>query len=188
MKEVLALIGSARKEGNTAVLVDKILEGIKERNKKVKIHKYFLHELKINPCQSCYFCLDNFGCCQKDDMQKIYQLLKKIDFLIIGSPIYMNYVSAQTKLFIDRLFPYIHPKAPKVNKNLKAVLVITYGWEKANVYDEVIKDIKRVLRWHKINVIKTIKGFGYQYKKTEVLEDKKLLKKAYSLGLMLDRL
>jgi len=67
-------------------------------------------------------------------------------------------------------------------------LVITYGWEKPDIYDEVIKDIKRVLKWHKINVVKTIKGFGYQYKKTEVLEDEKLLKKAYSLGLMLSRL
>jgi len=119
MKEVLALIGSARKEGNTAVLVDKILAGIREKNKKVKIYKYFLHELKINPCQSCYFCVDNSGCQQKDDMAKIYQLLKRIDFLIIGSPIYMNYVSAQTNFLLTVFFLTSIRRHQKLTKILK---------------------------------------------------------------------
>lgn len=180
--KVLALIGSPRKEGNTAVLVDKILTGIEGAKKEAKIDKYFLNELKIKPCQSCYFCIDRGGCAQKDDMQKIYQLLKTANIFILGSPIYMDYVSAQTKIFIDRLFPYIHPKAPKINENLKGILVITYGWDKEDVYDEVIKNIKKVLRWHKINILKTIKGYAYQYKKTEVLEDEILLKKAYLVG------
>ncbi|MEO0087380.1 MAG: flavodoxin family protein [candidate division WOR-3 bacterium] len=180
--KVLALIGSARKEGNTAVIVNKILEGIKAKNKKAKINSYFLHELNINPCQSCYSCIKTGRCAQKDDMQKIYKFLKDGDILILGSPIYMDYVSAQTKLFIDRLFPYIHEKAPEVNKNLKAILVITWGWDKEDAYNNVIKDIEKVLKWHKINVKKVIKGYGYQYEKTEVLEDKKLLNYAYRIG------
>lgn len=180
--KVLSLIGSARKEGNTAVIVNKIIEGIKAKNKKAKIKSYFLNELNINPCQSCYFCLKTGRCAQRDDMQRIYNFLKAGDVLIIGSPIYMDYLSAQTKLFIDRLFPYIHKKSPTVNKNLKAILVITWGWDKKDAYDRVIENVKKVLKWHKINVSKVIKGYGYQYEKTEVLEDKKLLNYAYRIG------
>ena len=60
------------------------------------------------------------ACALKDDMQKIHRLIQESDGLIIATPIYFAGVTAQTKIWLDRLFPYIgmdlSPKLPESKK------------------------------------------------------------------------
>lgn len=185
---VLALVGSPRREGNTAVLVQKVLDGIKSKNKKAEIELLFLNDLKIQPCQSCYSCLSSSGeCVQDDDMRLIYKSLAKANVLVLGTPIYMDYVSAQTKLFIDRLFPYVHESPPPLQPGMKIVLVFTWGWDKIDAYDYVIKGIKEVLSRRDMKVVAVVKGVGFRYRKTEALERPELLKKAFDVGVKLTK-
>ena len=50
-------------------------------------------------------------------MQEIHRLIQESDGLIVASPVYFSSVSAQTKAWLDRLFPYVNmhlvPKLPK---------------------------------------------------------------------------
>jgi multimeric flavodoxin WrbA len=124
MKKALILIGSPRKSGSTALLAAEAERGLRERE--VGTTTIFLNDLKIKGCQACYWCKKNntAECAVKDDMQKIHQLMKESDGIIIASPIYFGGVTAQTKLWLDRMFPYIgmdlSPKMP-AGKNVSFI-------------------------------------------------------------------
>ncbi len=101
--KVIGFIASPRKEGNTAWIVNKILEGAKEKG--AETQSWYFNDLDIKPCQSCYGCKQgDLRCVINDDMQKLYDALEHADALVLGSPTYMGQMSAQAKIFTDRLF------------------------------------------------------------------------------------
>lgn len=57
---------------------------------------------RIGFCQHCDYCLQHKECIQKDDMQKLYAMLKDADGIIIATPVYNGGISAQTKAVMDR--------------------------------------------------------------------------------------
>lgn len=99
---ILGINGSARKNGNTAKLLKKVLEHAKKEGAKIEI--LHLIEKDIKPCLSC-LAEDNcrYPCNVKDDMQGVFELIKKADTLIFASPTYWNNMSGLMKNFIDRL-------------------------------------------------------------------------------------
>ena len=122
--KVVGFVGSPRKDGNTYALVNQILEGAKEKGAETKIIN--LNKLNIKGCQACMYCRTNYGCAIKDDMQELYEEIKTADAIVLGSPVYMFQVSAQTKAFIDRLFIYLNlDYTSKIKKD--TVLAITQG-------------------------------------------------------------
>ncbi len=106
--KICGLIGSPKKKGNVDLLVSRILEGAQTRG--TYTYKLYLNELKIKPCQSCGVDPYPGYCIYEDDMDEVYKLLETCDVIVLGSPIYFDSVSAQTKLMIDRvncLMPYV---------------------------------------------------------------------------------
>jgi multimeric flavodoxin WrbA len=107
-KNVLILNGSPRKHGNTAYLVGKLSEGIREAHPDAEIEAVRLHGLKIGPCRACDACRreERLGkyCVYADDMAGLYDKVLNADAVVIASPIYWFTVTAQTKLFMDRLY------------------------------------------------------------------------------------
>lgn len=126
---VIGLIFSPRKKGNTAWITDKILEGSKEQG--AETQSWFFNDLDIKPCQSCYCCKKgDLRCVINDDMQKLYDALENADALIFGSPTYMGQMSAQAKIFTDRLFAQYSPRfSPHYKERAmkKMVLVFSQG-------------------------------------------------------------
>lgn len=99
---ILAINGSARKNGNTAKLLKKVLDYAKKEGAKAEI--LHLIDKNIKPCTSC-LAEENckYPCNIKDDMQEIFKLLEKADCLVLGSPTYWYSLSGLMKNFIDRL-------------------------------------------------------------------------------------
>ena len=60
--------------------------------------------MKISGCLACEYChaKGRGECIQKDDMQKVYALLKKAEMLVIASPVYYHGISGQLKCVLDR--------------------------------------------------------------------------------------
>jgi len=111
----LGLVGSPIRGGNVDLLVDQVLAGAASQG--VHIEKIFLNDLTIRPCQSCgpgphdvgphdmgsHDAGPHAGHCRiDDDMRQIHALIDAADILILGTPVYFDTVSAQTKLMIDR--------------------------------------------------------------------------------------
>lgn len=97
---ILLFNGSPRKKGNTALLFQKIIEGIEQTP--AEYEHVHLAELKIHPCIGCGSCEKQGICIFNDDMQLVYKKISTADRIIIGSPIYFYAVTAQTKAFVDR--------------------------------------------------------------------------------------
>ena len=127
--KIIGFIGSPRKEGNTAWTVNKILESAKEHGAETK--SWHSSDLDIKPCKGCLGCVKNGVCVIDDDMQKIYDALENANALVLGSPVYMGQMSAQAKIFTDRLFaqitPRFSPRFKEENAGKKLVLVFTQG-------------------------------------------------------------
>ncbi|MBW2367766.1 MAG: flavodoxin family protein [Deltaproteobacteria bacterium] len=103
-KKVLVILGSPNKRGNSAILAEHIGKGAESQG--ATVETVFLHGLEIASCQACLACNqpDAEGCAIDDDMQPIYEKLKQAGAWVIASPVYWANVSAQTKIFMDRLY------------------------------------------------------------------------------------
>ena len=98
--DVLAFLGSPRKKGNSEVLTQELLEGVRQAGGSPEIIR--LCDLKISPCISCGGCDKTGRCVVEDDMIPLYEKIISIDKIIVSSPIFFYGVTAQTKAFIDR--------------------------------------------------------------------------------------
>ena len=125
-KQVLVILGSPRKKGNSSTLAARISRGAKSAG--AEVETVFLQALKISPCRGCNTCQkhDSKGCAIKDDMQEIYPKLIKADAWVIASPVYWFTMSAQTKIFMDRCYALTaYAQNPFVGKRI--AIAMSYG-------------------------------------------------------------
>jgi len=137
--KVLALNGSPRKNGNTEILLEETLKGVKEQGGEVI--RYNLNTLSLKPCQHCGGCDDTGRCVIQDDMQAIHQDIRLADRIIVASPIFFFSVTAQTKLVIDRCQAfwaekYVHKKPILPGASGRKGLLILVGGMKRNEKNE----------------------------------------------------
>ena len=87
MKKIFAVNGSPRKNGNTAQLLQKALEGAAGVGAEVKLIQ--LADLNFSGCRSCFACkkLENPApvCVLKDDLAETLKELLHADGIIMGS-------------------------------------------------------------------------------------------------------
>ena len=177
--KILTFLGSPRKHGNTATLLDSVINGIKSIDNK-SVEQIFLNEKNIRPCQGCNSCKKDGadGCIQKDDMQNIYPLIAKSDLIILATPIYWWSVTAQMKLLIDRIYGMDFTCGRK-----KVALLMTYGGELPNSGPETTEALFREI----CDYIKAdpVAVMGVCSETIEVKDNKKVLDDAFELGRML---
>lgn len=97
----LFILGSPRKNGNSATMAKTVAEGILQTPGN-SIEYIYLNALNIQPCQGCGGCNKTGECVTKDDMQELYTKTRSADRLFLVSPIYFYSVTAQLKCYIDR--------------------------------------------------------------------------------------
>lgn len=102
MMKVLGIIGSERKDGNTAYLVQETLKTLK--SKEIATETIFLGDYNISGCNGCENCKDTYRCVIHDDMQKIYPLILNSDAIVLGSPTYFYNITSLTKAFLERFY------------------------------------------------------------------------------------
>jgi len=103
MVKITGIIGSPRKDGNTAYLVEKALEAAKDAGADVELIN--LGTKEIVSCIACDICKSTGECAIYDDMPEIISKIQEAEGLIIGSPVYFGNVSSQIKIFMDRSRP-----------------------------------------------------------------------------------
>ena len=107
-----AINGSHRKDGNTAQLLEKALEGIKSVCSDAEIESVNLYDVPFNGCKSCFACKKINGrhygkCVYKDDFKPILEEIVQADGVILRSPVYFGDVSGVMRCFLERfIFPF----------------------------------------------------------------------------------
>lgn len=156
--EVLGIVGSYRKSGNTDILVEKVLEGV--QNHGIKTNCIFLPDYNIKDCIGCEGCKKTYQCVMKDDMQKIYPLIEKADALVIGSPTYFYNVTGIMKNFLNRLYCYeiFWEGDRSVWMGLNEALGIKYAVTVAVCEQEKEED----MGYTSLTLSKTLEAVGYR--------------------------
>ncbi|MGI6412408.1 MAG: flavodoxin family protein [Syntrophomonadaceae bacterium] len=186
--KLLGIVGSKRKNGNTAAIVQAANEAARKEG--IETEVIFLSDYAIADCNGCEGCKNTYKCVIDDDMQKIYPRLLEADAIIIGSPTYFYNVTADVKAFIDRCycFEVFAEDDRSVWMGINEVLGIKYAVVVAvcEQYSEAdmghtVEAMVKPLEALGYRVIDTIKAFGL-YKPGEALNDAIILKQAAEAG------
>jgi len=100
MKKVVAIYGSPRRAGNSALLLQAAVRGAREEG--AEVEEIVLRDLKMSPCMEIYGCKNSGRCVIQDDFQKVYESILASRAVMLASPIFFYSVSAHTKILMDR--------------------------------------------------------------------------------------
>jgi multimeric flavodoxin WrbA len=180
----VAVYGSPRKGGNTDLLLQEMVKGMKEAG--AQVDEIFLREMKFSPCLELYACENDGRCAIKDDMEKVYPKLIEMDFLALASPIFFYAVSAYTKAFIDRCqcfwaCKYLLKKPIACGRMRKGIFISVGGTKGQKIFDGPLLTIKYLFDVLDCELFKTLL-YREVDKKGDILHHPTALKDAYLLG------
>ena len=101
--KVIAFNGSARKKGNTSMLLDLVLDELGGEG--IETESYDLAGKEIKGCIACYRCFKNKDrrCAVDDDVvNECIDKMIEADGILLGSPTYFADLSASIKALIER--------------------------------------------------------------------------------------
>ena len=101
--KVVGFNGSARKDGNTAILINYVFGELE--NAGIQTEMVQLSGEDIHGCRACFKCFNNTdGHCAVDNdyLNQCIDRMAQADGIILGSPTYFTDVSAEMKALIDR--------------------------------------------------------------------------------------
>ncbi len=103
--KVIGINASPRKKANTQTLIEAALAGAADNGAETRLVN--LRELQIKGCLGCEGCKKQLGkCVQKDDLTPLMQEMTIFDGIVLGTPVYWYHVSAQFKIWVDRLYSF----------------------------------------------------------------------------------
>lgn len=189
--KVLGLVGSYRKNGNTDILLKKVLDGVKSEN--IDSRYIFLDDYDIKDCIGCEGCKNTYKCVINDDMQQLYPLLMEADAIVLGSPTYFYNVTGKVKNFLNRLYCYEifdeHDRA--IWMSLNEVVGVKYAVTIAVCEQDNEED----MGFTSLTMSKTLEALGYRiianikalnaFSKGSILQQKQQLENAAQIGVKL---
>lgn len=157
--KVITLLGSPRKNGNTATVLGWLEDELKAQGHKV--YRINVTKSDIMGCLGCRACeksIDSPGCVLEDDGRDIFNHMIDADAVVYASPLFCWGFSSQMKALIDRHFCLVKNYFTKKHKSFiegkkTALLVTCTGPEKNN------GDIIQVL-FERLNAFVKCKAVG----------------------------
>ena len=98
--KVIGINGSARRDGNTAILLRSVLAVLNDEGIETELIQ--LAGTEIAPCQACWACGGGRGCVQRDGFAEVFEKMRLADGILLGSPVYLANVSSRMQAFLER--------------------------------------------------------------------------------------
>lgn len=98
---ILAIYGSFKSKGITAKMLDHAVASAEAKG--ITVNKIYLKDEGLLPCLGCRKCLETKACVQQDSIDKIAELVKESDIVLLAAPVYWANVPALVKNFFDRM-------------------------------------------------------------------------------------
>jgi multimeric flavodoxin WrbA len=99
--KAIGIVGSPRKNGNTAFLIKEALTIIKSAGIETELIQ--LCGKVIQPCNGCLVCKKKKKCIiEGDDFEPIFNSMKEAEGIILGSPVYFGSATSQLTSLLDR--------------------------------------------------------------------------------------
>lgn len=179
MKQILGIIGSPRRNGNTHLLVSRILEGAGAAGAGESL--ILLNDLVIRACDGCHVCWKGKPCSKQDDMHALYTDIISSDVLVLGTPVYWYGPTALMKGFIDRFVYFNCPENRVKIRNKGVILAIPFEETDPATAALTIEFFQKSLGYLEMNLLGIISVPGVTAR-GEILQKKDTMEEAYTLG------
>lgn len=186
--KVIGFSGSPRKNGNSDLLLKKIISGVTDQT--VPADCWNLTEFQFSGCIGCEQCRKSKICTGiNDGMSLIYPELISSKGLVLVSPTHNYNITAWMKAFIDRLYCFYnfennHPRSwssQLSNQNRKAVIAAVCEQESVQDMGFTLEAMRRPLEALGYEVVGEIAVFNV-FHKGKVQEQTQVMNNAYELG------
>lgn len=178
--KVIGILGSARENGNTDLLMREMMKEPAAKGAETVI--YNLAKMNIGCCFGCGVCRKTGSCIRKDDMIGLSEELKTADAIVIGTPIYMGGMTGQLKTFIDRCYALkdadrnsLLPAGKKIG------IVITQGADIPDHYADTPERIEYIFKGYGCIPAGIVTGVKL-HEKEDVLKEETVLQRAHEIG------
>jgi multimeric flavodoxin WrbA len=136
--KVIAFNGSARKDGNTAILINQVFSELEKQD--IETEMIQLSGQKIRGCIACYKCFENKDqrCSVKDDVvNDCIEKMLQADGIILASPTYFADVSSELKALIDRAGLVAKANGDMFKRKAGAAIVAVRRAGSIHAYDSI---------------------------------------------------
>jgi len=149
---VVCLLGSPRKTGNSAAVAGHFLETA--RSLGATTRSFYLNALTLKGCQACNRCKTGVEkCVLADDLAPVLDAVFAADVVVMASPVYYGDVSAQLKAFIDRTYSYLRPgyvaldHPSRLARRKQLVFILTQGHRDPDWFADILPRYRELFRW-----------------------------------------
>ncbi|MEJ2248685.1 MAG: flavodoxin family protein [Candidatus Lokiarchaeota archaeon] len=180
--QILTIMSSPHKDGNTAILMNEIIKGIKENSSlEYTIEEVNLIDFDLKPCIGCYDCMDLPYCQNCPDASEIIKKIIESHLVIIGTPIFFFNMTTYLKILWDHFIMMTHPLLQPKLFNKRFALFTVAGSEYKDIAESFYRDAEETAKFFQFDILNTFK-VGGQWDSGSVLKDKNILKDAYIFG------
>jgi NAD(P)H-dependent FMN reductase len=174
--KIVAVYGSARKNGNSEVLVERAINNFTDRDQEVK--RYYLTDMDIKSCMGCFACRKKEMCVRKDDMNDLLKDIIQSDFVIFSSPVYMCDASGSFRLMLNRMYPMLEGEPGRYTKRYtdkKCMIIMTQG-APLLMFSGASRTIKRIIKSFGFDVCGLVR-MGFANERGAAVKNEKILRK-----------
>jgi len=158
MKKIVALLGSPRKESNSAAIAQRIMDAAAALG--ATSETYSLYKLDYSGCIACMGCKTTADeCVLRDDLTTALRAIRAADVLLIASPVYFAHITGPLKSALDRLYSLMAPTylsggpISRLDPGKKCAIVLTQGSGDPETFSNIFPTLSQFLGPH---------WFGYE--------------------------
>ena len=136
--KVVAINGSPRKNGNTKLLLEAVLQPLRDAGWQAELIQ--VGGLPIQGCRACGKCIEkqNQRCiCENDICNEVLAKMFAANAMILGSPCYFTDMTAEMKALIDRAGFVAYVNGGLLKGKIGAAVVAARRGGATHVYDSI---------------------------------------------------
>jgi len=178
--KIVAFNGSARKDGNTTILVREIFKKLAQQGIETELVQ--LSGMKIKACLACYQCFENKDqhCTIEDDeLNACIDKMLAAEGIILASPTYIGDVTSVMKALIDRAGMVSRANDNMFRRKVAAAVSVASWGGAIHTFDSLNHFF---LIGEMIVVGSSNWNLGFGREKGQVLQDLKALETMQTLG------
>lgn len=137
--KVLALNGSPRKDGNTALAMQAVTESLEREG--IAVEHIHVGGMSLQGCVACGGCaVRRDGTCAlaDDGLNLIIQKFQSADGLLLASPVHYSDITARMKCFLDRAFYVNNNSGNFLRHKVGAALVVARRTGSSHALDTLL--------------------------------------------------
>jgi multimeric flavodoxin WrbA len=179
MSRIYGVMGSPRRNGNTHVLLSKVLEGAKDAGAETEVA--LLNDLRIRECDGCHACWAGRACSKNDDMNPLFDRIAESDAFVFATPVYWYGPTALMKAFIDRFVYFGCPENRNKVKGKPCAIVLPYEEDSPETARLLVEFFEKSLAYLEMPLEGVLLAPGVTIK-GEVKDKPDFMREAFALG------